>query len=488
MVQQDSFSDMVKCLAQVGKNSRFQKTALHAVELLQQTIPRINELSRNVNVEAQPGNIVLWYPILHAFQSIIMDGEDLEVRSRALNYLFDSLVEHGGKFESDAWDSICEDLLFPIFRVLESRSRAHQDDNLSVWLSTTMIQALRNMIALLSYYFDTLERILDGFLDLLVRCIDQENETVSKIGSSCLQQLVIQNVEKLQPKHWKQIVDKIEQLFIKTTAQELFDQGTSHNDEDDEYRTVKPERISHNRTVSMASVGIVDQEPATPQAQTPNVNGSGGHTQTAQQHSNSERSKKFRRTIVKSILQLLMVSAVGELVSNNEVFQAMPTEEMLRISKFLRGSYLFSRQFNGDRDLRMRLWKQGHMKQMPNLLKQESTSALIYVTIMMRLYKDADKLQSEEEKESVGKELIPQCVEIINGYNNLEASEQRYISTLWPVVLEILNEYSTFTDEEFSNTIPDFYPHLIGLLSKDIVPEVREALKSVLDRVGKVTF
>lgn len=44
---------------------------------------------------------------------------------------------------------------------------------MSVWLSTTMIQALRNLIDLYTFYFETLERFLDGLLDLLCVCICQ---------------------------------------------------------------------------------------------------------------------------------------------------------------------------------------------------------------------------------------------------------------------------------------------------------------------------
>jgi hypothetical protein len=40
----------------------------------------------------------------------------------------------------------------------------------------------------------------------------------------------------------------------------------------------------------------------------------------------------------------------------------------------LKKSYLFAKRFNGDKDLRMRLWREGFMKQQPNLLKQESGS------------------------------------------------------------------------------------------------------------------
>ena len=44
---------------------------------------------------------------------------------------------------------------------------------MSVWLSTTMRQALRNLVDLYTFYFETLERFLDGLLDLLCVCICQ---------------------------------------------------------------------------------------------------------------------------------------------------------------------------------------------------------------------------------------------------------------------------------------------------------------------------
>lgn len=44
---------------------------------------------------------------------------------------------------------------------------------MSVWLSTTMIQALRNLVDLFTFYFDVLARMLDKLLDLLCECICQ---------------------------------------------------------------------------------------------------------------------------------------------------------------------------------------------------------------------------------------------------------------------------------------------------------------------------
>jgi brefeldin A-inhibited guanine nucleotide-exchange protein len=138
--------------------------------------------------------IKFWFPVLFGFYDIIMNGEDLEVRrlyviggsfletsfdcrfNSALDSLFSTLKTYGAVYPVEFWDTVCQELLFPIFAVLKSSqdvSRFSSQEDMSVWLSTTMIQALRDLISLYTYYFDILERFLDGLLDLLCVCICQ---------------------------------------------------------------------------------------------------------------------------------------------------------------------------------------------------------------------------------------------------------------------------------------------------------------------------
>ena len=107
-----------------------------------------------------------------------------------------------------------------------------------------MIQALRNLIDLYTYYFEILERFLDGLLDLLCVCICQgefiehqctsdepsqrfhlENDTLARIGTSCLQQLLESNVKKLSPARWERIATTFVKLFRTTTPHQLFDES-----------------------------------------------------------------------------------------------------------------------------------------------------------------------------------------------------------------------------------------------------------------------
>jgi len=101
-----------------------------------------------------------------------------ELTFSALDCLFDTLKTHGKSFTPSFWSTVSTQILFPIFNILRSSStdntarfKSHED--MSVWLSTTLISALRNMIDLWTVYFEVMQEYLDGLLDILVACICQ---------------------------------------------------------------------------------------------------------------------------------------------------------------------------------------------------------------------------------------------------------------------------------------------------------------------------
>lgn len=157
--------------------------------------------NQNPDLPMDDEMIRYWFPVLFGFYDIIMNGEDLEVRRlyvlgprcihnisflhSALDSLFTTLKTYGSTYPLEFWDTVCQELLFPMFAVLKSSqdlSRFNTQEDMSVWLSTTMIQALRDLIDLYTFYFDILERFLDGLLDLLCVCICQG--TASQCRSS----------------------------------------------------------------------------------------------------------------------------------------------------------------------------------------------------------------------------------------------------------------------------------------------------------------
>jgi brefeldin A-inhibited guanine nucleotide-exchange protein len=549
VVSQGAFADLVVCLTEFSKNMKFQKKSLQAIETLKSTVPKMlrtpecplsqkapghKDAPQAENIPKQPIRQTqeeqYWFPVLFAFHDVLMTGEDLEVRSRALNYLFDTLTKYGGEFPRDFWDTLWRQLLYPIFIVLKDRKAINHEavnhEELSVWLSTTLIQALRNMISLFTHFFESLEYMLDRFLDLLALCICQENDTLARIGSNCLQQLILQNVRKFRPGHWDKIVGAFVDLFARTEAKELFSAATSssyHKDSsytngspelskkgkdvvmDDDADSANPLKINGLGDGEVASSGDspgAEQAPPTslslssdrerspsPAASKPN-NELEDFSNMGQQQApvvvTAARRRYFNQIITKCVLQLLMIETVSELFNNDAVYASIPSHLLLRLMGLLKKSYHFAKRFNEDRELRTRLFREGFMKQPPNLLKQESGSASVYVLILLRMYADAsdERAASRPETEAA---LIPLCSDIIASYVALdEETQQRNIVTWRPVVIDVLEGYISFPPAEFGKHIDTFAPLAVGLMNRDMGPELQRAVQGLWQRVCEV--
>jgi brefeldin A-inhibited guanine nucleotide-exchange protein len=470
-----------------------------------------------------------WFPVLFAFHNILMTGDDLEVRSRALGYLFDTLIAYGKNFPQDFWDMLWRQLLFPIFMVLKDKSEmsnALSHEELSVWLSTTMIQALRNMIKLFTHFFESLEYMLDRFLDLLALCICQENDTLARIGSNCLQQLILQNVQKFQPEHWSQIVKAFVDLFQRTEATALFSAATSGSSShattngsrpsssgkaaaedmpsselslDDPTQEAIPDNalgingLSHPRRASLITSDPASTPPQDQRMPTPlpkrqmqdleDYRPEGADLQQPPIVVTAARRRFFNQIITKCVLQLLMIETVQELFTNDSVYDKIPSGELLRLMAVLKKSYHFAKRFNADRELRTRLFREGFMKQPPNLLKQESGSASVYVSILFRMYHDTstDRAASRAQTETA---LIPLCEDIIASYIDLDdETQQRNIVTWRPVVVSVLDGYVQFPQREFANHVPVFAPLVVGLLGTEMQGDVQRVLQRLVARI-----
>lgn len=408
ILTQGSLPNLISCLTVLAKNHHFQRISLQSLEALKSTeqamlvCPQC-PLSKNYIGEdsaEQDPLVRYWFPILYGFHDILMSGEDMEVRSRALQYLFEALTEYGESFTPEFWDIICRQLLFPIFFVLRSDKdgpKLNNMEDLTVWLSTTMVEALRNLVQLYTTFFSRLQHMLKGYLDLLSSCICQENDTLARIGSACLQQLVIENASNFESSQWKEVVRTFRYLFKTTTADQLFRQAQEPLEE----------QPTSDIKTSVFDTGDTGVSNITETASlTENLSISAGanapmHTVPA------SKKKEFKALIVKCVLQLLLIEAVSELLAKNKtVYNAMPVDEVLDLLSLLQESWLFAKKFNADRDLRIRLWKMGFMKQLPNLLRQEVASASGYINVLLKLYADR-KLEVTSNRDQVISQLMP---------------------------------------------------------------------------------
>lgn len=186
-----------------------------------------------------------------------------------------------------------------------------------------------------------------------------ENDTLARIGTSCLQQLLENNVSKLSNERWEHVVTTFVKLFRTTTPHQLFDETL---------------RIEIDGSASEApeypgGTSLRYRHPCQPPAQRPSdQNGQAIVPAPLSPHSEhppqslpslSERRRTFKQIIVKCVLQLLLIETTNDLLRNDEVYNTIPPEQLLRLMGVLDHSYQFARMFNEDKELRTGLWKVG---------------------------------------------------------------------------------------------------------------------------------
>ncbi|OBA23562.1 Sec7-domain-containing protein [Metschnikowia bicuspidata var. bicuspidata NRRL YB-4993] len=480
VIKQDSFADLVTCFTEFAKNEQLQKVGLLSLEVLSRLIVRVAKTSielsskdtisatRDFASEKYENLMKLWFPLLYGFYDIIMSGEELEVRSRTLTHFFDVLLKYGDHFETDFWDLIYQKLLAPIFGVIACPWGLRYDDDgasaqygvnmadndkMSFWVSTTFIQALNGMVSLFSHYFDALTPRFDDLLNLLVSCICQENDTIARTGKSCFEEFLVQNCDKFLKGQWDAILKTFSLLFDLTTAKELFTLDPLREDEE-------------NSDVN--SLDINDSEDM--------------HTKDTEEVSGDKSS-----IVIKCVLQLLMIELVLELAVKDEFYEAVPDEHLTEICQLLYKSFDFAKRFNDDYDLRVRLWNAGVIERLPNLLKQESMSAAVFLNVMFRLYCDDKKATSQESKETIVTSVVPLSYSIVERFCELDESNQlKSIATWRPVITEIFEGFVEMDDDDFANHSPDLFKLTITLFGRATGGDLRRALQMFLARVGSV--
>lgn len=517
-VQENSFGELVDVFKEITKNRKYQKAALHALETLKVITNRIAIITSG-NPDSPDmehyrkllyGKDIfedVWFPILFCFNETIMTANDLEVRSRALNNMFDALVGYGSNFGEEFWKKICDKLLFPIFDVLSKHWEINQfnsHDDLSVWLSTTLIQALRNLIALFTHYFESLNKMLDGFLKLLVSCICQENDTIARIGRACLQQLILQNATKFSSEHWNLIGDVFVRLFELTTAEELFECDPLHqgrrksivfdistpkipnisNQED----TI-PETLERAKKEANSEDFVLNTE-NDKSNENENDNNNGANRYVNNHPKSSDTDKDILRKqvnikntiVVKCILQLLMIELVSDLYDDETFEQNIPYKESVKLTKLLEKSYEFAHDFNNDIGLRTRLMESRVVNNIPNLLKQETSAAAVLIDLMFKLY-----LNDDEKKAELAARLIRICITVVKSYILLDDRTMERTIIAWrPVIVEILQGYYEFDDEDFKEYGTVMYGLIIKILDKSVPSDLRFAIRQFLSRAGEV--
>lgn len=355
VLSNNTLPDYSKVLVAYCQNPN-PKISLQSIEFLKNCCNSIQEYRKSgyfpLFLENQSNNLII-FPLLIGFQTVIKTCE-LEVRTKALNFLFDVLNLSGADFKREQWDMIFKEVLLPIFKTTQIK------DGQGMWMNTTLINALRLLIALFSSFYEQLNFLIDDLLDLCGAFAVADNETLGKLGSDCMVSLVETNVLVFTDDIWDKIVSRIVGLLEVTSPNGLYFDASG-------------------KGCSLYGIEFAPRP----------------------------HKREFNSIITKCVQHLLIIETVYQILSGSQqtaVYEHLSSNHLFKLGDALYSSYMFAKSFNNDLPLRKELHKIGFMKQLPNLLKQETSSVSCYIIILSKIYTDESR---KEIKDEVEKRLIP---------------------------------------------------------------------------------
>jgi brefeldin A-inhibited guanine nucleotide-exchange protein len=356
-----------------------------------------------------------------------------------LHDLFDLILQTGHKYSSTFWSRIFAEILLPLFNDLGENGQLTSKNN-EAWVSTTMVLALKSLTDLYTAFPILLEIALAQILDLLVKCILQENDTLSKIGCTRLEEFVINNAGNFKEETWKEVCNRIQGLFEVTKPVELFFK-------------LEGEPVATPFDIPCAEI------PA---------------------------KSSFPKIIVKCVIHLNIINSMLTILScptKESILNSLNKSHIFLLGDCLYSSYVFALMFNQNLSLRKALLNIGFMKTLPNLVRQETTAVAAYLILLSKIYSDSSRGELQDEVE---KRLIPVMHKLLVEYSCLDpVSQHSGIKAMDPVIQSIVSSFAEFQDHQFAKHIQLFYDPLVHLI-KWGNNSLMEHLFAIFIKVGKI--
>lgn len=255
----DCFMDCVNCLIGFANNKSSPRISLKAIALLRICEDRLAEglipggalkpidatVDANFDVTEH-----YWFPMLAGLSDLTLDPR-AEVRSCALEVLFDLLNERGSKFSSSFWESIFHRVLFPIF---DHVRHAGKDSFISLgdeYLRETSVHSLQLLCNLFNTFYKEVCFMLPPLLSLLLDCAKKTDQSVVAISLGALVHLIEVGGHQFGEADWDTLLNSIRDAAYTTQPLELlntlgFDDQKSHMRLTTDTDGISPIKIADN--------------------------------------------------------------------------------------------------------------------------------------------------------------------------------------------------------------------------------------------------
>ncbi|KAI4344676.1 hypothetical protein L6164_011875 [Bauhinia variegata] len=259
----ECFMDCVNCLIRFANNKSSHRISLKAIALLRICEDRLAEglipggALRPTNADEDVTFDVTeryWFPML-AGLSDLTSNQRPEVRSCALEVLFDLLNERGSKFSTSFWESIFHRALFPIFDHVRHAGKegfvSTDDDS----FHETSIHSLQLLCNLFNTFYKEVCFMLPPLLDLLLDCAKKTDQTVVSISLGALLHLIEVGGHQFSDSDWETLLKSISDASYTTQPLELLNASSFENLRNHGSMLIDSEANATQKTINDGVVG-----------------------------------------------------------------------------------------------------------------------------------------------------------------------------------------------------------------------------------------
>ncbi|XP_057802169.1 brefeldin A-inhibited guanine nucleotide-exchange protein 5-like isoform X2 [Salvia miltiorrhiza] len=233
----DCFMDCVNCLIAFSKNKSSVDISLKAIALLRISENRLSEGLIPAGSRRSVDNTVdetcklaehYWFPMLSGLSRLISDPRS-EVSNCALEVLFDLLNERGSKFSSAFWESIFQEILFPIFDHVRHAGKENFISSEEEWLRESTIHALQLLCDLFNSFYKDVCFMLPPLLSLLLDCAKKTDQSVVSIALGALVHLIEVGGHQFTSDDWVTLLKSLKDAVYTTQPRELLNDPSFKN-------------------------------------------------------------------------------------------------------------------------------------------------------------------------------------------------------------------------------------------------------------------
>ncbi|KAG6582539.1 Brefeldin A-inhibited guanine nucleotide-exchange protein 5, partial [Cucurbita argyrosperma subsp. sororia] len=225
----ECFMDCVNCLIRFANNKSSHRISLKAIALLRICEDRLAEgfipggaLRPTDDSADQVFDMTehYWFPMLAGLSDLTSDTRS-EVRSCALEVLFDLLNERGAKFSKSFWESIFHRVLFPIFDHLRHAGKESLNSSGDECVRETSIHSLQLLCNLFNVFYKEVCFMLPPLLTLLLDCAKQPEQSVVSLALGALVHLTEVGGHQFSEDDWDTLLKSIRDASYTTQPLEL---------------------------------------------------------------------------------------------------------------------------------------------------------------------------------------------------------------------------------------------------------------------------